>query len=457
MEKDPVCGMTVDPANARGKVAYKGKTYYFCAPGCAERFSQDPEKYLNQSGPALIPTIGMVRSEKAASPVEETDDLYTCPMHPEIVQKGPGACPKCGMALEPVTVAPRGSRKPGTERHDAQIQHQRDPDIAGAADRNVGDVARDAVAACGAGALVDVSTVAANNACGSLGRQRIFSAWLGIDRKSQPQYVYADRDWNRRCIWLQCACGSLSKHFPVLIPGSFWFGSFIFRSRSCHHNTGAAWTSVGIARAKPHKRGDSSVVRLTPKTARLIIDGTEKDVPLESVQPGQLLRVRPGEKIPVDGIVVEGSGSVDESMLTGEPIPVEKTKGDPVTAGTINIRGSFIMEARRVGNETLLAQIVRMVSEAQRSRAPIQRLADQVSAYFVPAVIIVAILTFILWACLGPQPRMVHALLNAVAVLIIACPCALGLATPMSVMVASGRGAAAWCAHTKRRGTRRTP
>ncbi len=425
---DPICGMTVSPETAAGEFEYEGTTYYFCGVGCLNKFKTDPASFLK--------------------PKEKTVDVpkdveYTCPMHPQIVQIGPGSCPICGMALEP--------------------------------------------------RVVSLDTVEDNVELRSMSRR----FWISV-AFSIPVFLLASAGMffsiehfvpPNISSWIQFALGSI-----VVLWGGF---PFFQRALSSIKNvspnmftliamgTGAAWIYSTFALFFPQsfpvsfrdhsgevplyfeaaavittlvllgqvlelraRSQTSSAIKellgLAPKTARLIdASGNETDVPLETVKIGDLLRVRPGEKIPVDGVLTEGRSSVDESMVTGESIPVQKEASDSVVGGTVNGTGSFIMRAERVGSETLLAQIVRMVSEAQRSRAPIQRLADLVSAYFVPAVILVAVVTFVVWMFFGPEPWFIYALANAIAVLIIACPCALGLATPMSIMVGTGRGATA--------------
>ncbi len=500
---DPVCGMTVDPAKAAGKYDYEGKTYYFCNPSCLQKFSADPQGYLNQAPqtaamhhPMMQPMAqlsGKPRSLPVAAPVQppqaeaqiapaaSTEIEYTCPMDPEVVRKGPGACPKCGMALEPMTPA-----FPATKTEYVCPMHP--------------EIVRDEPGNC--------------PICGMALEPRVVT----LEEEENPEL----RDMKRR-FWVSTALtlpvlflamsemipGQPVQHalsprlltfiqFALATPVVLWGGwpffqrgwaSIVNRSPNMFTliaiGTGTAWLYSVIAAFFPGvfpasfrghggevavyfeaaavittlvllgqvlelraRSQTSSAIKmllgLAPKTARVVrSNGVEEDIPLDQVRPGDLLRVRPGEKVPVDGLVTEGRSSIDESMVTGEPMPVEKTTGDKVTGGTVNGTGGFVMRAERVGSDTLLAQIVRMVGEAQRSRAPIQRLADVVSAYFVPAVVLIAIVTFLIWSFAGPEPRLAYALVNAVAVLIIACPCALGLATPMSVMVGTGRGATA--------------
>lgn len=440
MEKDPVCGMSVDPATAKAVVEHAGKKYYFCAPGCAAKFTADPERYLKPQ-PAPLATIGMIRAPQKATPPQDAT-LYTCPMHPEIVQKGPGACPKCGMALEPLMVS--AQEEPNRELQDMSRRFW----ISTALTVplfiiGMSEMLPELPHLIPAKWLMLIQLVLATPVVLWGGKVFFQRAWASVVHRSPNMFTLIG-------IGTGTAYGYsvLAALFPQVFPASF-------RSHSgappVYFEAAAVITTLVLLgqvlelRARSRTSGAiRSLLDLAPKTARIVkTDGAETDVPLETVQPGNRLRVRPGEKIPVDGIVEEGASYVDESMLTGEPVPVEKTRGNNVAGGTLNTSGSFVMLAQRVGSETLLAQIVRMVGEAQRSRAPIQRLADRVAAYFVPAVVGTAILTFILWALIGPEPRMVYALLNAVAVLIIACPCALGLATPMSIMVGTGRGATA--------------
>jgi Cu+-exporting ATPase len=404
--EDPVCHMRVDPKTARFERQYQNNTYHFCCQGCADKFQADPTKYLG-APPAPAP------SAKAGVP-------YTCPMHPEVRQMGPGACPKCGMALEPVEVT-------STEEPNAELA----------------DMSR----RFWIGLALTVPVLALSMASGP------FVTWAQLVLAT-PVVLWGGRPFFERG-WASIVSRSPNMFTLIAIgTGTAYVYSLVaafFPGAFVYFETAAAITVLvllgQVLELKARGRTSSAIralLSLAPPVARLVReDGAEEDVPLESVQPGDRLRVRPGEKVPVDGVVTEGASAVDESMLTGEPLPVEKAAGARVTGGTVNGTGGFLMRAERVGSDTLLAQIVRMVSEAQRSRAPIQRVADKVAAYFVPAVVLAAVATFAVWALVGPQPRLVHALVNAVAVLIIACPCALGLATPMAVMVGAGRGAAA--------------
>jgi Cu+-exporting ATPase len=416
---DPVCGMTVDPQRAAGSSDYKGKTYHFCSKGCVAKFEADPGKYL-QPGAKPEPTAPAPASTE-----------YTCPMHPEVRQLGPGACPKCGMALEPMAFS--------------RATEEANPEYADMRRRFLLSLAPTAVLL-------------------ALMFSRIHQPWIEL-LLATPVVLWAgwpllERGWASLVyrslnMFTLIATGTLAAYIYSLVatlaPGIFPASMRTDGHVPVYFESAAVITALVLLGQMLELRArqqTSSAIRallqLAPKTARRVRpNGTEEDVPIEQVYPGHKLRVRPGEKIPVDGLVLEGSSAVDESMITGEPIPSEKNAGSRVTGGTVNGTGSFVMQAERVGADTLLARIVKMVNEAQRSRAPIQRLADVVASWFVPAVIAVAVITFIVWSVWGPEPRLAFALVNAIAVLIIACPCALGLATPMSVMVATGRGASA--------------
>lgn len=438
---DPVCGMTVDPASAAGSFKHDGQTYYFCSTHCLEKFREDPRRFIRRpAAPLKIAPVGIgrTRTEESAG----VGMSYTCPMHPEIVSDKPGNCPICGMALEPRSVSL-------TEEDNPELQDMR---------RRfwVSAILTAPVFAIGMaeflpGAalerLAPMSTLvwvqfALSSPVVLWGAWPFFvRAWQSLVNRSLNMFTL---------IGLGVAVAYVFSVIATVFPGIF---PHSFRGHGgnvpVYFEAAAVITTLVLVGQvlELKARGQTSaaiksLLGLAPKTARRVLpDGKEEDVPLDKVVPGDLLRVRPGEKIPVDGIVVEGSSSVDESMVSGEPIPVEKKAGDRVIGATVNGSGTLVVKAERVGNETLLAQIVQMVAEAQRSRAPIQKLADLVAAYFVPAVILIAIVTFIVWGTLGPEPRMAYGLINAVAVLIIACPCALGLATPMSVMVATGKGA----------------
>ena len=460
---DPVCGMAVDPAHAAGQYEYRGETYYFCNPRCLEKFRQDPERYLDPGRRAAVPE---------APPGTE----YTCPMDPEVRRIGPGACPKCGMALEPVTAAPATRTEWTCPMHPEIVQdhpgscpicgmalepravmvEERNPELEDMTRRfrvslllpapillmMVGDVipALSVHHLLPAGARNWIQFALASPVVLWGGRPFFERGWASVVNRHLNMFTL---------IALGVGAAFAYSVVATIAPGVFP-ASFRMNGQVAVYFEPAAVIVVlvllgQVLELRARSRTSAAIrnlLGLAPATARRIEpDGTERDVPLASVAVGDRLRVRPGERIPVDGVVLEGATTVDESMVSGEPIPVEKTAGATVTGGTVNGTGTIVMRAERVGADTLLAQIVRMVGEAQRSRAPIQRLADVVSSWFVPIVVGVAIVTFIVWAAFGPEPRFAYALLNAVAVLIIACPCALGLATPMSIMVGTGRGA----------------
>ena len=437
--KDPVCGMDVNPETAAGSHQHGGKIYYFCGRHCLDRFRSSPEAFLTSPLVTLAPAPP--RAEGPPPPAGPRTG-YTCPMHPQIVQPGPGACPICGMALEPLIPAGEQEEEISPELSDMERRFW----ISFALALPV--------------LLLAMSQMLPGQPVHSrpiIWLQLLLSTpavlWGGWPLFQRGWASIAHRSLN---MFTLIALGTgtaygysvIATLFPGIFPDSF-------RAHTgevpVYFEAAAVITALVLLGQVLELRARSrtgqairSLLGLAPKTARLVRDdGTEADIPLERVRPGDRLRVRPGEKVPVDGIILEGTSSLDESMITGEPIPVEKAPGSRVTGGTVNATGSFVMCAERVGSETLLAQIVRLVSEAQRSRAPIQRLADAVSSYFVPGVVLAACVTFIVWSAIGPQPRLAYALLNAVSVLIIACPCALGLATPMSVMVGTGRGATA--------------
>jgi P-type Cu+ transporter len=463
---DPVCGMTVDPATAAGRYEYQGTTYHFCNPSCEQKFKADPDRYLHpelapaeppppagtqyicpmdpevrQDHPGSCPKCGMAL-EPDLSTLPATRVEYTCPMHPEIVRDEPGSCPICGMALEPRTVTVE--EPPNPELVDMTRRFW----IGALLTLPVLVVAMgDMLLGMGLGGRIDMRA----------------SLWLGL-ALSTPVVLWAgwpffERGWasivNRSpnmftLIAIGVGAAYAYSVAATLAPGIFPEGFQVHGIVEPYFETAAVIVVLVLLGQvlELRARGRTSLalrqlLGMAPKTARVIRDGEERDVPISDVRVGDTLRVRPGEKIPVDGVVVDGRSAVDESMVSGEPIPVEKEAGARVTGATINGTGSLTMRAERVGSETLLAQIVRMVSEAQRTRAPIQRLVDQVAAYFVPAVVVVAVLSFIAWSIWGPEPRLAMALVSAVAVLIIACPCALGLATPMAIMVGTGRGAGA--------------
>ncbi|HYB44237.1 MAG TPA: heavy metal translocating P-type ATPase [Candidatus Methylomirabilis sp.] len=429
---DPVCGMEVDPAGAAGRAVHGGVTYWFCSEHCRDSFVADPERYRAPARPAEA------RAGEQASDIR----IYTCPMHPEVRQRGPGSCPKCGMALEPE--APTAEEEPSAELIDMTRRFW------------ISLALTVPLVGLAMGEMLVPSILARP---GSLARSWIQLAlaapvvlWGGWPFFVRGWHSIVTRQLNMfTLIALGTAAAFGYSVFAVLLPSALPEGMRHHGAPSIYFEAAAVIVSLVLLgqvlelRARSATSGAiRALLGLAPKTARRLRDDDgEEDVPLAEVQLGDRLRVRPGERVPVDGVVLDGRSAVDEAMITGEPIPVEKVPGDRATGGTVNGSGGFVMRAERVGADTLLAQIVRMVGEAQRSRAPIQRLADLVSAWFVPAVVVAAVITAIAWSLYGPEPRLVYALVNAVAVLIIACPCALGLATPMSIMVGTGRGAQA--------------
>jgi Cu+-exporting ATPase len=483
MATDPVCGMQVDEDRFAEKAEHGGNTYYFCSRGCAVRFRSNPDRYLSggvepmhlthehgspspstlhaislhgrdkatytcpmhsevrQQVPGSCPKCGMALERE--SPLSDERVEYTCPMHPEVVSDTPGNCPKCGMALEPRTVT-------------AEVAN---PELLDMSHRFWVSLALTVPLFLLAMSRMLVAEQLAHLVSGeTLGYVEFALATPVVLWGGWPFFVRMWQSFVNRSLNMFTLIGigtgtayvysTIAAFAPDLFPASF---------RSDHGGVDLYFEAAAVITTlvllgqvlELQARSQTgaairALLGLAPKTARRITaDGNEEDVPLDQVQSGDKLRTRPGEKVPVDGTVIEGTSFVDESMISGEPIPVEKKPGDKVIGATVNGEGGFVMQAERVGSETVLSQIVQMVAEAQRSRAPIQRLADTVSGYFVPAVLCVAALSFVLWAIYGPEPRYAYALINAVAVLIIACPCALGLATPMSIMVGVGRGASA--------------
>jgi P-type Cu+ transporter len=434
-ERDPVCGMTVDPAKAKHRAEHAGHSYFFCRAKCRDKFAAEPARYVPSS---------LVGAPGAAARTTAGEVLWTCPMHPQIVRNEPGNCPICGMTLEPMTPSAGSTVSPElrdiTRRFWVGVALST-PLLAIAMAEHFDKPALDALLS--PRLLVWVQLI--------LGTPAVL--WGG--------WPFFQRGWasvvNRRLnmftlIALGTGVAYVYSLVAALAPGIF---PASFRD---HHGQVPLYFEaaavivtlvlLGQVLELRARSQTSSAIRalldLAPKRARrLREDGSDDDIPLEEVVPGDRVRVRPGEKVPVDGVVLEGHSAVDESMITGESVPAEKNPGDKVTGATVNTTGSFVMRAERVGSDTLLAQIVAMVAEAQRSRAPIQRLVDTIAAWFVPTVVVIALATFVAWSILGPAPAMGFALVNAVAVLIIACPCALGLATPMSIMVGTGRGARA--------------
>jgi Cu+-exporting ATPase len=432
-EKDPVCGMMVDPQKAAEKVEHDGKLYYFCSARCAERFRNEPGKFLAAPG-----TAGMEhKSSPVAAAAVAKNVRYTCPMHPEIVQIGPGTCPKCGMALEPMDIVAEEQADPEYESMRKRFWVSVAFSLPLLVLSMFGEMLGVHLAAGTKNAIELLLATPVVLWCGWPFFQRF---WASLLNRSPNMFTLIGLGTG--AAYLYSVAATL---FPQFFPASFrdmHGGVAVYFEAAAVIITLVLLGQVLELRARQRTSGAiRELLHLAPQIAHLVSGGTERDVPLEQVKPGDGLRVRPGERVPVDGIVREGASAVDESMVTGEPLPVEKSTGGKVTGGTLNTSGSFVMMAERVGSDTLLARIVKLVSEAQRSRAPMQRLADKVAGYFVPGVVAAAILAFVGWAIWGPEPRMAHALLAAVAVLIIACPCALGLATPMSIMVAVGRGA----------------
>jgi Cu+-exporting ATPase len=465
---DPVCGMTVDPAAAAGSFDYRGLTYYFCNPSCLERFKAEPAAFVADAGatepltlksvadtrayvcpmdaevrkpePGACPKCGMALEPDLSNPAALMKVEYTCPMHPEIVRDQPGACPICGMALEPRMVG---------------LEDAPNPELV--------DMTRRFWIAMTLGAPVFLLTMADMVLGGGLMRVIDIRAinWIGL-AFATPVVFWAGwpffvRGWSsifnrspNMFTLIAMGVGSAYAYSAgaTLAPQMFPDGFRVHGVVQTYFDTAVVITALvllgQVLELRARSRTSSALKQLlglAPRTARVIRDGQEIDVPIMDVHVGDVLRVRPGEKVPVDGVVIDGHSAIDESMVTGEPIPAEKSVGDRVTGGTINTTGTLLFKAERVGADTLLSQIVRMVAEAQRTRAPIQRLADKTAAWFVPAVVMVAVIAFAAWSILGPEPRLAHALVSAVSVLIIACPCALGLATPMAIMVGTGRGA----------------
>jgi len=470
---DVVCGMTVDPATAKHRAEHDGQSYFFCSAGCRAKFAANPGKYLagtrepmSQAGvgmaqpvppgtkwicpmdpevesakPGACPKCGMALEPEVPA-VAATKTEWTCPMHPEIVRDAPGSCPICGMALEPRTVAV--DEGPNPEYVDMKRRFWISVPLAAAT------------------LLLAMGEMIPGDPLGRLLSPQL-RLWLQLVFATPvvlwaawPFFVRAVVSVKNRSLNMFTLIGLgvgvaygyslFATFFPGLLPHTMRHGATV----PVYFEAAAVITALvllgQVLELRARGETSSALKRLLGMAAtsarRLRDDGTEEDVALEMVQVGDRLRVRPGEKVPVDGLVLDGRSAVDESMVSGESLPVEKTVGSKVVGATVNGTGALVMRAEKVGAETLLARIVAMVAQAQRSRAPIQRLADRISAWFVLAVLGIAVVTFALWATLGPEPRLAHALVNAVAVLIIACPCALGLATPMSIMVASGRGAA---------------
>jgi Cu+-exporting ATPase len=498
LERDPVCGMNVNPASAKHVHEFAGKKYYFCCASCVEKFKGQPQTYLNrlvplssnlvmlgtpapakssaspdpasahsgssrsaakalatepayvcpmcpevrESKPGACPSCGMALESDV--PVATTRTEYTCPMHPEIVRAEPGACPICGMALEPRTVT--AAAEENSELRDMTRRFW----------VGVALTAPLLLIAMGSMFWPHAFMRALNGLplnlpwiefalstpvvlwCGLPFFQRF---WTSLVNRSPNMFTLIGLGTG--VAYFYSVIGTIAPQiFPESLRGMGGYPDVYFEAAAAITTLVLLGQVMELRARSRTSAAIRALLDLSPKTARLVAaNGTEKDISLEQVKPGDQLRVRPGEKVPVDGILLEGGSAIDESMITGESIPVEKSSGSQLIGATINTTGSFVMRAERVGAETLLARIVQLVGQAQRSRAPIQRLADRVAAWFVPTVVGIAAVTFVAWFLFGPQPRLAHALVNAVAVLIIACPCALGLATPMAIMVGTGRGA----------------
>ena len=479
MKTDPVCGMEVTE-ESKYRTDHSGKTYHFCSEHCLHKFEAEPTQYLHDKEPGhagCSHQAAPAAPDTPADPVGESA-IYTCPMHPEIEQQGPGSCPKCGMALEPKDIPliatktqytcpmhpeiiqdhPGSCPKCGMALEAVTVEAEEDTS-------ELDDMTRRFWVSAILAIPVFFSAMAAefwpdtiNSVIDPVTRQwaeLVLSApvvWWG-------GWIFFQRGWQSivtrnlnmfTLIAIGVGIAWIYSLIAVLMPGIF--PPAVFSESGIvpvYFEAAAVITALVLLGQVMELRARSQtnaaiklLLGLAPKTARIVReDGTEEDIPLEHVQPGDHLRIRPGEKVPVDGEVISGESNVDESMVTGEPIPVVKTAGEKLIGATVNGTGGLLMRADKVGADTLLAQIVKMVAEAQRSRAPIQKLVDIVAGYFVPAVVAIAVITFIIWGLWGPEPAIAHAVINAVAVLIIACPCALGLATPMSIMVGTGKGA----------------
>ena len=463
---DPVCGMKVDTGSGRS-LEHAGERYYFCSQHCVEKFSADPDKYLNpvptpasaaisaggyicpmdpevhQATPGSCPKCGMALEPVNPVPAKPDVTEYVCPMHPEVVRSEPGNCPICGMTLEPRTVAAK-EENPELDNMTRRFWVSAALALPVFVMAMVFDLAPQAMPDFVSMTMLQWLQFALATPVVLWGGWPIFQrGWASVVNRSLNMFTL---------IALGVGVAWIYSVVAMLLPGIF---PPVMRSMMgtvpVYFEAAAVIMALVLLGQVMELRARSKtsaaiklLLGLAPKTARIVrADSSEEDIPLEQVQPGDVLRVRPGEKVPVDGIVLEGTSALDESMVTGESIPVEKTTGARLIGATMNGTGSLLMRAERVGADTLLARIVHMVSEAQRSRAPIQRLADVTSGYFVPAVVGIALATLVVWGIWGPEPRLAHAIVNAVAVLIIACPCALGLATPMSIMVGTGRGALA--------------
>jgi Cu+-exporting ATPase len=424
---DPVCGMIVDPATSKHRFDYHGRTFHFCSAGCRSKFAASPETYLDKS---------------KAAPKDSVPDgtVYTCPMHPEIRQIGPGSCPICGMALEPEV---------------ATLDAAPNPELADMSRRFwIGLVfALPAVVLEMGGHLVGghgwvdqtlsnwIQLVSATPVVIWAGWPFFVRGWQSLVTRNLNMFTLIAMGTGVAYVYSVVATVA-PQVFPPAFRGHDGAVAVYFEAAAVITVLVLLGQVLELRAREATSGAIKALLDLAPKTARLVTeDGTDHEVPLDDLNVGDRLRVRPGEKVPVDGVILEGRSSIDESLVTGESMPVTKETGAKVIAGTLNQSGSFVMQAEKVGRDTVLSQIVQMVAQAQRSRAPIQRLADQVAGWFVPAVIVAALVAFVVWAMVGPEPRLAFGLVAAVSVLIIACPCALGLATPMSIMVGVGRGA----------------
>jgi len=470
---DPVCGMKV-PLHSANRVEHEAHTYYFCSQHCVEKFSADPTAFegkdqtchhehqetaqvpgnpdamyfcpmcpgQEQQGPGTCKVCGMAL-EAMATPVLNQKTEYVCPMHPEVISNEPGSCPKCGMALEPRTVTV-DEENPELDDMTRRFKVSTALALPVFVLAMTADLAPSWLpSGLDMGVVQWIEFVLATPVI-------LWGGWPFFER-----FWLSVRTWNLNMftlVGLGVGVAWIYSVVALLFPGIFppvmqMEGGLV----DVYFEAGAVITALvllgQVLELRARSRTNEAIkllLGMAPKTARRVSeDGSEADVPLEDVVAGDVLRIRPGEKVPVDGVVVEGESNVDESMVTGEPVPVEKRAGDKLIGATVNGNGTLLMQAEKVGADTLLSQIVNMVAEAQRSRAPIQKMADTVAAYFVPTVVAIAVITFIVWFFVGPEPRLAHAIVNAVAVLIIACPCALGLATPISIMVGTGRGATA--------------
>lgn len=427
--KDPVCGMTVTSEKAAASEAFEGTAYYFCGLGCAAKFRADPAKFL--------------QPKVEAQPVSkhEIDREYICPMHPEVMKMGPGSCPICGMALEPreLSVVEDTSELDEMTRRFWISLALVAPMLVLMVSDFLPSMPLQHFLPSAAWAWIEFAL--ATPVVLWCGWPFFVRGWQSVVNRSLNMFTLITLGTG--AAYLYSVAATLAPHiFPASMRGADGQVPVYFEPAAVI----VALVLLGQVMELRARSATGSAIRallgLAPKMARRVDEGgAEADVAIESVRVGERLRVRPGEKVPVDGVVLEGASSVDESMVTGEPVPVEKVAGTKVTGGTVNGTGGFVMQAERVGSDTMLARIVKMVSEAQRTRAPIQRLADRVAAWFVPIVMLASVVTFVVWWTMGPEPRLAHALVNAVAVLIVACPCALGLATPMAIMVGTGRGA----------------